>query len=148
MKVIDSFAFSSCTALTQIEIPKSITTINESTFSRCDGLTHVVIPDNVSEIRKHAFWGCARLSSIELPQGVRIWPHAFYDCKALKEIKLKETDPEKISAALYLSGLHDLAKISVLVPIGSENAYQKNDFLRSSRLLFLIRPPKKDSVSR
>ena len=95
MKVIDSFAFSSCTALTQIEIPKSITTINESTFSRCDGLTHVVIPDNVSEIRKHAFWGCARLSSIELPQGVRIWPHAFYDCKALKEIKLKETDPEK-----------------------------------------------------
>ena len=128
VKVIDSFAFSSCTALTQIAIPQSITTINEFTFSRCDGLTHVVIPDNVSEIWKHAFFGCTRLSSIELPQGVKIWPHVFHDCTALKEIKLKETDPEKIEAALYISGLHDITKISVFVPCGSEVAYQNNEF--------------------
>ena len=125
---IDAFAFSSCTVLTQIEIPKSVTTINEYTFSRCDGLTHVVIPGNVSEIRKHAFLGCARLSCIELPQGVRIWPHAFFDCTALEEIKLKETDPEKIYASLYISGLHDLSKISVLVPSGYEIAYRNNEF--------------------
>ena len=128
MKVIDSYAFSSCTDLTQIEIPKSVTTINEFTFSRCDGLTHVVIPDNVSEIRKHAFLGCARLSSIKLPQGVRIWPHAFYGCTALKEIKLKETDPEKIYASLNISGLQDLSKISVLVPSGSEVTYRNMEF--------------------
>lgn len=128
MKIIDSFAFSSCTSLAQIEIPESVKTINEFSFSRCDGLTHIIIPDNVTEIRKHAFLGCARLSSIEFPKGVKIWPHVFYDCTALKEIKLKETDPEKIYASLYISGLHDLSKISVLVPSGSEVAYRNNEF--------------------
>ena len=53
---------------------------------------------------------------------------ACVDYRGLAEIKLKETDPEKIEAALYISGLHDLTTISILVPCGSEIAYRNNEF--------------------
>ena len=76
-------------------------------------------------------------SQVIIPQGVKIWPHAFHGCTALKAIKLKEADPEKIYASLYISGLHDPSKISVLVPSGSEAAYQNNEFFAKFRNIVL-----------
>ena len=69
MKVIDSFAFSSCTALTQIEIPKSITTINESK-----------IREYIDEIVRHG-------NSKDMD--------CLRDMLAKMICEYKETDPEK-----------------------------------------------------
>lgn len=121
-------AFAWCTGLTSLTLPSSIVEIDEQAFRCCSALTEIIIPDSVKMIGKEAFNGCIALSRIEIPQGVKIWPHAFYGCTGLKEIKLAEIDPIKMEAPLFISGLHTLSDITLFVPAGAEIAYRHNKF--------------------
>ncbi|MDE5840080.1 MAG: leucine-rich repeat domain-containing protein, partial [Muribaculaceae bacterium] len=47
--------------LTSIEIPTSVTSIDDQAFYKCSGLTSVVIPNSVSSIGSEAFSGCSGL---------------------------------------------------------------------------------------
>ena len=69
MTNIESHAFSSCSGLTSITIPNSVTSIGESAFSGCSGLTSVTIPNSVTCIIVRAFSGCSGLTSIIVEQG-------------------------------------------------------------------------------
>ena len=58
--------------------------ISEKTFQSCTGLTSVTIPDSVTEIGSGTFWGCTGLTSVTIPMNVtEISKSAFHDCKAL-----------------------------------------------------------------
>ena len=62
-------AFLSCTSLTSIEIPNSVTSIGGRAFSNCSGLTSIEIPNSVTSIADGtALMGCSRLYSIKLPK--------------------------------------------------------------------------------
>jgi len=52
---IGDSAFSGCSSLTSITIPKGITYIGSSAFSGCNGLTWISIPEGVTEIGSNAF---------------------------------------------------------------------------------------------
>ncbi len=67
---IGEFAFSGCTGLTSVTIPKSVTSIGGSAFSGCTGLTSVTIPSSVTEIGEEAFRGCTGLTSVTIPNSV------------------------------------------------------------------------------
>ena len=54
-------AFSACTGLTSITIPKTVTKIDSCAFQGCTGLTTISIPNSVSQIDQKAFWGCEKL---------------------------------------------------------------------------------------
>ncbi len=80
-------AFSGCSNLTSIEIPKSVTSIGACAFYGCCSLTSVDISDNVTSIGAFAFSGCSNLTSIEIPKSVTsIGIYAFYYCLSLTEI--------------------------------------------------------------
>ncbi len=53
MTCIDSHAFDSCTNLTSITIPNSVTSIESDAFGGCTSLTSIVIPKSVTSI---SFW--------------------------------------------------------------------------------------------
>ena len=64
MTSIGDSAFDSCTGLTSITIPDSVTSIGDGAFGSCTGLTSITIPDSVTSIGASAFWDCTRLTSV------------------------------------------------------------------------------------
>ena len=89
--IIAGYAFSGCTGLTSVIIPKSVTTIGEQAFQGCTGLTSVSIPEGVTTIGMFAFQGCTGLTSVIIPESVTtIELGAFYRCNSLFSIRVKD----------------------------------------------------------
>ena len=86
-RIICDSAFSSCSSLSEIVIPSSVTSIGDSAFSGCYSLSEIVIPSSVTNIGDWAFSGCDSLSEIVIPSSVTsIGDHAFSGCASLSEI--------------------------------------------------------------
>lgn len=47
VKKIGKYAFSGCSALTEIILPESVADIDDCAFWKCSGLKNIVIPENV-----------------------------------------------------------------------------------------------------
>ena len=77
------------TAITEFEIPDSVTCIQFDTFGECDYLAKVTIPDSVTVIEEAAFSLCYSLETITIPDSVTsIGPYAFCDCTSLTEVTI------------------------------------------------------------
>lgn len=72
-----------------VNIPSSVTTIEERAFYDCDSLTSVMIGDSVNLIRPRAFYDCDALISVTLPDSVITmgWS-SFYSCDALTSVTI------------------------------------------------------------
>ncbi|MBP1926917.1 putative repeat protein (TIGR02543 family) [Sedimentibacter acidaminivorans] len=85
VKVIGDGAFTSCTNLTKVILPDSITSIGISAFSSCTSLKEVVIPNSVTSIGDYAFAGSG-LTEITIPKSVtRLHPYMFNSCENLSD---------------------------------------------------------------
>jgi len=71
-ETIGGSAFSGCTGLSGITIPKSVTTIESSAFNGCTALSSITIPQSVTSIGNNAFLGCD-LSSIVVESGNTVY---------------------------------------------------------------------------
>ena len=86
---IGSCAFSGCSSLTSVTIPKSVTCIEYRAFYGCSSLTSVTIPNSVTRIEVGAFSGCSSLTSVTIPKSVtRIEYYAFSGCSSLTSISV------------------------------------------------------------
>ena len=85
-------AFNSADRLTNIEIPDSVTTIEEGAFLYCIGLESIEIPDSVTTIGESAFEECQYLKSIRIPDSVKkIGEKAFFCCYDLKSVEIPDS---------------------------------------------------------
>ena len=81
---IGSYAFESCSGLTEITIPDSVTGIGDGAFFECSGLDSVTIGNGVKGIGERAFADCDGLTEITIPDSVTsIGGWAFADCRGL-----------------------------------------------------------------
>lgn len=79
--------FRSCSALTSVTIPNSVTTIGSEAFYQCTGLTSVTIPNSVTTIGNEAFYKCTGLTSLTIPNSVTsIGTYTFRGCTSLTRI--------------------------------------------------------------
>jgi len=86
---IEEGAFKSCTRLTDINIPNSVTSIGPETFKSCTSLTDINIPNSVTSIGERAFSGCTSLTDINIPNSVTsIERGAFSGCTSLTDINI------------------------------------------------------------
>ena len=84
VKMIPNAAFFSCSQLTSITIPNSVTSIGNFAFQNCSGLTFITIPNSVTSIGVGAFQSCSSLTFITIPNSVTsIGSSAFSDCSGL-----------------------------------------------------------------
>jgi hypothetical protein len=93
LTTIDAWAFAGCTNLEKIVIPASVTSIGKGAFNGCTNLKSVVFEGTALEtIGEYAFQGCAALETIALPTGLKtIGTQAFRGCESIKSIKAPET---------------------------------------------------------
>ena len=68
---IGSYAFYNCYALSQVTLPKGVTTISAATFMGCSSLSSIALPESLAVIKGGAFFGCG-LESIVFPQSLQI----------------------------------------------------------------------------
>ncbi|MBQ8522590.1 MAG: leucine-rich repeat protein [Clostridia bacterium] len=86
LTTIGEHAFSSCTSLTSITLPSSLTTIGASAFGGCTALESVNLGDcvNLTTIGNSAFAKCSALTSVVIPSNVtKIGQYAFSSCTNL-----------------------------------------------------------------
>ena len=89
---IGQSAFAYCTGLTSLTIPNSVTSIGAGVFTYCSGLTSVIIPDSVTSIGNSAFFGCTGLTSITIPNSVTsIGQNAFSECTSLTSVTIPDS---------------------------------------------------------
>lgn len=66
-----------------------MTYIPESAFKTCTNLSSITLPRTITEVKGWALLGCTSLTSIDIPEGVKaIGQSAFYGCSSLTEIGL------------------------------------------------------------
>jgi hypothetical protein len=84
---IGSYAFNSCSSLSSVTIPDSVTSIGRFAFGYCSSLTSVTIPDSVTSIGQDAFWDCSNLMSVKIPDSVTsIENMTFRNCSNLTSV--------------------------------------------------------------
>lgn len=88
---IEAQAFNSCSNLTSISIPNSVTEIGKYAFYSCSNLTSVNIPDAVTKIGEWAFYRCSSLTSVNIPNAVtQIETGVFCVCSSLTLINIPD----------------------------------------------------------
>jgi HEAT repeat protein len=86
---IASSAFWGCKELTDVTLPKSVTTIGGGVFSFCSNLRRINFPSGITSIGTSAFQECAALTSIALPESVtNLGNFAFAGCKSLTNVTI------------------------------------------------------------
>lgn len=82
-------AFQSCSQLTSILLPETVTTISQYAFENCNNLTSLTIPNSVTTIGNSSIWGCTSLTSITIPSSVtRIDNGGIGGCTALTSVTI------------------------------------------------------------
>ena len=113
---IKSYAFQNCYTLTEIKIPKNITSIGKFAFNRCKNLVNVEISNGPTCIDSYAFSDCESLTEVELPDSItKIEDCAFRGCTNLRSIKI----PASVTC---IEGYYAFEGCSQVTIVTSENS--------------------------
>lgn len=84
--------FQDCKNLREVQLPSTLKFIQSNAFTGCTALSKINLPKGVT-VCSLAFWGCTSLRRIDCSECAAVQTCAFYQCSALREI----TFPKDIS---------------------------------------------------
>ena len=123
MQSIGASAFKGC-KFTQIDLPASVTTINDSAFEGMTTLTRVNVPDTsvLSKIGTKAFYGCSNLEYIYFPETITyIGGQSFESLTKLNvDVNLTENVTTFSASAFNGSGIKSIVLPKTEKIIGDE----------------------------
>lgn len=109
------------TAITSIEIPRSVKRIGHAAFAACTELTGVAIPSTVSSVGRNAFQGCTALTQADVRTS-SLGASAFEGCSALSFVALGSQVKEIAPRTFAMCGaLEDVQFSPTLSAIGAES---------------------------
>lgn len=122
---LESGAFSSCTSLEKIALPK-VTKVGSYAFARCESLKLAVLQSAV-EVGDNAFENCHDAELIMLPKAERVGDNAFGFCHDLEYVMLPSL--KRIGANPFM----DCRDLKVLVLGESPPGFHPRSFERAAR---------------
>ena len=84
-------AFYGCSALSNINLPTSLTSIASTAFGYCTSLTSIVIPDNVRTLDWNVFYCCTALNDVTISASVTELNGTFFGCTALNAVEIPQS---------------------------------------------------------
>ena len=119
---IDDAAFQNCTNLKSIAIPSGVSVIKPFTFNDCSSLEEVVLPENLVTIGRNAFSQCTSLTTVDIPDGVTsIGEYAFQNCSGLTSIDIPDGVTSIENSTFY--GCSGLTSINIPNDVENIGAY-------------------------
>lgn len=118
--------FSGCANLTTVTISDGVKTIGICAFMDCSNLTTVKIPDSITAIKDRAFEGCTNLTSITLSKEVtEIGKNAFSKCTSLTSVIIPESVTLIKERTFYkCTNLSSIIIPEEIISIGDEAFYE------------------------
>ena len=96
ISAIGAGLFQGGTKITSIEIPETVTEIEDAAFCGCTRLASITLPDGLTEIGDSAFERCTSLTNIVIPASVtNIGYFAFRDCLRLRNVTILGDAPRR-----------------------------------------------------
>ncbi len=142
VKEIGSKAFSGCKSIEKLTVPSSVKIINYGAFMDCDNLKALNLNAEYTneetgpfEKAGYTFSSCDKLETLNVGEGVKtIYDRAFYQCYALKNIKLPKS-LRKINSSAFscCTGLESINLPDGVTFIG-QKAFNKCRNLSSVKL--------------
>ena len=115
-------AFRECSTLEEITLPKGLTELGTGVFLYCYALKSIIVPEGVTKIGSDTFEFCPQLSSITFPSGLtEIGAWALKGAYNLTSITCKAATPPSLGNEVFSGVSYD---ITVYVPTSSVEAYK------------------------
>ena len=83
---IADYAFSGCTALTEITVPATVTKIGDAAFAGCRSLSAATIEAEIAVLPSRIFDGCSSLAALDLPDTITEYGYACLRATAFTTI--------------------------------------------------------------
>lgn len=131
-----------CESLTSIEIPNSVTKIEDGAFSACHNIKSIKIPDSVVSIGTSAFAHCEQIKEIIIPASVQsIGSNAFFNCN-LRKIYYCTNSPIGFENLGFYDSVYGTAQLYLSKGAGDVSDLTPwNKFLNIEEMDFISNPP-------
>jgi hypothetical protein len=117
---IEEGAFQSFQNLASVSIGNGVTSIGKNTFDSCNSLTSLTIGNNVTSIGDYAFYSCSKLSNLTIPNSVTsIGDRAFYSCSSITSLTLPNRVKNIEQYAFYWCKITSITIPSSVTSIGA-----------------------------
>ena len=136
---IKTWAFAGFYALTEINIPSTVTAIGMSAFRNCQSLESVTLPEGITEIPMNCFWKATRLKTVNIPSTVKKIADGAFSFTALESDLVFGENLETIGgSAFYQCKITsvDMSRTKITKLDG-----MMNTFADCSGLTWLVLPP-------
>ncbi len=104
-----------CTAIKQIKIPDSVTSMGNGSFGECSALTTINFPKNLKEIGYQTFLNCKSLTSVVFPNTLQTIGNAAFYGTSIKRVKIPSSvtsiGAQAFPAGTVIEGISGLQKI-------------------------------------
>lgn len=91
LTLLEDYMFSECSSLKTIEIPSGVNMISEGAFRNCSSMESIVLPQSVSSIGDYSFSHCTSLESVVIPSSLKNIPNGlFLGCSNLKTVTIPD----------------------------------------------------------
>lgn len=102
--IVNGILIDGYTAIGDIIIPNTVTSIADNAFWKCKELTSVIIPNTITSISRQVFYECTNLLSVTIPRSVTYIDYGAFSATGIRDVYYEGTMEEWQKIKIVSSG--------------------------------------------